>query len=278
MFPSFQPCYVFPTELAQYSLPTPDINGDIIPLVFLASNIIDEACGRIDGDGNGSLVFTTYTSRILMQTRNRNLFEIPMKPVSAVTPDTVAILQAAATGMPWALPDCPASSGNFAYTGVIGNTLSAFTGSLSGIVSASGRYGYTRQDMSIAYPDLWAMINPLNLLTMFGGPAPWIAIDITQTDYDSKTGECWPPVGLQLQRYSEVLMSYNSGFNPLKMPSTIKTVCAAIVKNAMAKGSGTTAMLSFTMNRSGANARFFNDLIDPRLDAMLTPFKNVRSY
>lgn len=263
----FSPMYIFETELSIYGLPTPDSQPEILNLVQFASYAIDEACGRVDGDGNGSLVFTTYTQRILLQTRNRNLIMLPLKPVVAVDQTTITALQTAATG-----------NFNSYYTGVVPNVLAQPNGQLSGIVSASGRYGYTRQDMSIAYPDLFAFINPLNLVTMFGGPAPWVPIDVMNTDYDPKTGEVWVPAGLQLQRYSEVLMTYNSGYDPRAMPGAIKRITAACVKNILAKGAGTTGMRSFNLGRSGANAAFDEQIIDPVLDRLLTPFKAVRAY
>jgi hypothetical protein len=266
----FQPMYIFPTELTAFGLPTSDIQSDIQNLVGMASSLIDIHCGRVDGDGLGSLVYTTYTQRVLLQTRNRNLIQLNAKPIVGLLNSTVAALQAQASGAP--------ASGNYFYTGVQANTLNAPNGALSGLVAASGRYGYGRQDLSTAYPDLYAFINPLNLVTMFGGPAPWVAIDITNTDYDSKFGEVWIPAGLQLQKYSEVIMQYNSGYDPNAMPNAIKYVCAAMVKNALAKGDGTTAMLSFNMAQSGANATFANSLIDPTLQSFLQPFCSVRCY
>jgi hypothetical protein len=269
LLPTFQPMYIFPWELQSFGLPTPDAVSEITGLVQLASSLIDEACGRLDGDGNGSLVYTTYTQRVLLQTRNRNLCQIPVKPISVVPSGTMMELQL-----------LQSASGNCFYTGVQANTAySQLTGQLTGLVAASGRYGYTRQDQSIAYPDLFAFINPLNLVTMFGGPAPWVSIDITQTDYDPKTGEMWPPAGLQLQRYSEIIVTYNSGWDPRQMPWAIKFVTASIVKNAMVGGNATTALRSLTLGRAGAGATFFQQgLIDPTLDVMLAPFKAVRAY
>ena len=270
MFPPFVPMYVLPTELNQFSLPTPDVQDDILNLVQLASTLIDTACGRIDGDGNGSLVYTTYVQRTLLQTRNRNLVQLNAKPISPVSSSTIADLQALAASGTADFPNCY-------YTGVLPSPASpGFGGSLSGLIGVSGRYGYTRNDMSMAYPDLWAFINPLNLVTIFGGPAPWVAIDITQTDLDPKTGEMWIPAGLQLQRYSEILVNYNSGFHPLRMPWAVKFVCASIVKNALAKGDATTAVLSMNLSRSGAGFTMGPMLLDPQLDAMLQPYKTIR--
>lgn len=267
MIGAFMPCYIFENELTAFGLPTPDVQGDIMNTVQFASSLLDGECGRIDGDGNGSLVYTTYTQRILLQTRNRNLVMLAAKPVVPLTPLAVSGLMAQATGT------------NFYYTGVQPNTVAGPTMALSGIIGASGRYGYTRQDMSIAYPDLFAFINPLNLVTMFGGPAPWVPIDITNTDYDPKTGEVCIPAGLQLQRYSEILIQYNSGWDPNNMPRIIKQVTAALVKNALARGDGTTGLMTLSMGRGGPNATFQRGgLLDPTLDAMIQPYRTVRAY
>ena len=265
-YPQFTPQYLQVSDLPTYNLPDQSDQPDILTLVQMASSIVDEACGRIDGDGAGSLVYTTYTERILLGSNNRNLIYVGQKPISTVDAGTVATLQAMA-----------ASGTNYTYTGVVPNTLKAYDGTLSGIVGASGRYGYTRADRSMAYPDLFAFINPLNLVTMFGGPAPFISIDVTNTDYSSKTGEVWIPAGLQLQRYSEILIQYNSGYNPLSMPAPIKHVCASITKNLLAKGDATTALIRMNVS-GGADVGLGPDVIDPVLDRMLMPYKTIRAY
>lgn len=277
---AFMPCYILPSELSFYGLVGSGCTGDAmvadtVAMVQFASTLIDEACGRMDGDGNGSLVYSTYASRILVQVSNRNLIEIPQKPITAITPTVINDLQNMAAsgtfnGQPF----------NCWYPSDLQpNTITVVsTGQLSGIISASGRYGYTRQNISLAYPDLFAFINPLNLVTMFGGPAPWVSMDVSNTDYDFKTGECWIPAGLQLQRYSEVWLTYNSGFDPRNIPRGIKFATAALTKNLLAKGGGTTGLQSFTLSRAGANMMMLPEVIDPTIDAMLAPYKNVRTY
>lgn len=262
----FSPCFIFENELENYGLPTPDVQPDIMMLIQMASSLIDIECGRVDGDGNGSLVYTTYAQRLLLQTRNRNLVVAPMKPLVAVGADIVAQLSASG------------ASGDFNpyYTGFQANTVQGPVG-ISAFLGASGRYGYTRQDMSISYPDLFSIINPLNLVTMFGGPAPWLPMSLGNLDYDILTGEVWIPAGLQLQRYSEVLFVYNSGFDPRWLPPAIKHVCCALVKNALAKGGGTTGLTSL-MVQGSANVGMLQQLIDPTLDVFLAPFKNVMAY
>jgi hypothetical protein len=270
----FMPMYIPPEEFGAFGLPcATDVNCNTAGLVQFASAFIDEECGRIDGDGSGSLVYSTYVQRVLLQTRNRNLLTLAMKPIVAVPVETVDALKALAETM---------SSADVVgfqpfYTGVQPNTFNGYNGTPSGFIAASGRYGYTRQDRAVGYPDLYAMINPLNLVTMFGGPAPWVPVAAEMIEYDPKTGECWIPAGLQLQAYSEIMAVYNSGYDPRKMPYQIKFVVAGLVKNAIARG-GVTGITSMSFGKLGASYSYFQDLLDPMLDRMLTPFKTVRGY
>jgi len=281
---SFQPWYIWPNEYAQYGLPTSPLtaSGAIVPqpdidnLVMLASITIDEHCGRIDGDGNGSLVYTTYQERLLFQAPGRNLTMLPIKPIVGITPATIASLQA-----------LDASSGSWSgmlginsyYTGCLPSIYTLVsTGQLSGIVACSGWYGYVRRDQSQTYPDLNALINPQSLVSLFGGPPPWIAVDCTNLDYDAKTGQLWVPAGLQLQRYSEIWVTYNTGYDPRNMPKQIKLACAAIVKNLMAKGGGTTGMLSANLGRAAFNVTMTQDIIDLNVQRLLRSFVAVRAY
>lgn len=275
----FSPCYIFESELERYGLPTTADVPDIMNTIQLASALVDTECGRVDGDGNGSLVFTTYTQRILLATRNRNLVMVNAKPIVGL--DAGLLAELAASGAVQAASGLAgynsASGENFFDTGALQNTILRATGQLSGIVACSGRYGYTRMDSSIAYPDLFAQINPLNLLTMFGGPAPWVPVDVGNIDYDNKTGECWIPAGLQLQKYAEILITYNAGYDPRYMPRTIKQITAALVKNALAKGDGTTGLINMQVGGGSANYSMQAKLLDPTLDAMLQPYRTVRA-
>lgn len=276
--PSFQPWFVWPSEYAQYGLPpSPTTLGpgvippqpDIDNLVKMASLHIDEYCGRIDGDGNGSLAYTTYQERLLLQSPGRNLVLIPVKPIVAVTQTTINALIAADVAI----------SGNSYYTGCLPSTVTlTSTGQLSGILACSGWYGNVRRDQSMMYPDLNAITNPQNLLTLFGGPPPWIPVDLTNLDYDAKTGQLWIPAGLQLQRYSEIWITYNAGFDPRNMPKQIKMACASVTKNLMAKGSGTTGITSATLGRASFNVVLTPDIIDDNIKRLLRSFVTVRTY
>jgi hypothetical protein len=264
---AFQPMFVFPSEYAYFGLPGTSDQPDIDNLVQMASSMIDEYCGRTDGDGNGSLVYTTYAERLLFQAPGRNLTLLPLKPVVALSVDTIASLQA-----------LDAASGGFYFTGVQPSIYTLANGQLSGIIACSGRYGYVRRDMSQTYPDLNALINPQNLISLFGGPPPWIPVDCTNIDYDAKTGEMWVPAGLQLQRYSEVIILYNSGYDPRNMPRLVKSATAALTKNLMAKGSGTTGITAQSLGRAAFSVTLSPDAIDTNIQMMLKSFKTVRAY
>ena len=261
----FGPCYLAITDLAAFGLPTPDSQPTIMNTVQMASMMIDEACGRLDGDGNGSLVFSTYTQQLYMSPNN-NLVMLPQRPLVGISSNTITELTALAS-----------ATGNNFYTGVLPSTVMMADGNLSAILSCSGRYGYGRQDLGGGFGDA-AFLTPATLLTAYGGPAPWIPIDIVDATYEPKTGELWLPAGLLYARYSEIKVTYNSGFDPRTPPIGIKFVCASTVKNLLAKGDGTTGMRSFTLSKSGANATFDSAVIDATLDAMLGPYKTVRAY
>jgi hypothetical protein len=275
--PNFTPWFIFPSEYAQYGLPpspTTLAQGQVAPqpdidnLVQFASSLIDQHCGRCDGDGNGSLVYTTYQERLLFQAPGRNLTMLPMKPVAAISTATAAAIMA-----------LDAASGGYYYTGFIPNTIyTNFSGQLSAVLACSGRYGYVRRDQSQTYPDLNALINPQNLISLFGGPPPWIAVDLTNLDYDPKTGEVWIPAGLQLQRYSEIIITYNSGYDPRYLPRAIKQACAAVTKNLMLRG-GVTGIQGQSLGRAAFNVTMTpGGVIDGDVERLLRAFVALRAY
>jgi len=267
--PNFQPWFIFPQEYQSYGLPTNVSQPDIDNLVQFCSGIIDVHCGRTDGDGNGSLVYSTYQERLLMGSPGRNIVTLPIKPIVAVTAATIATLMG-----------LDAASGTSSYfTGCLPSTITnQGSGQLSGILACSGRYAYTRRDQAMSYPDLNAIINPQNLMTLFGGPAPWIPVDVSSIDYDFKTGEAWIPAGLQLQRYSEIIITYTTGYDPRYLPKLLKNATASLVKNMMLRGSGTTNILSQSVGRAAFNVTVTPDIVDPNLVRMLQPFCVTRAY
>lgn len=258
---AFQPRYIFESELGDFGLPTRDDQPNIMSLVDGASSLIDEACGRTDQDGNGSLVYTTYTQRTLIP-QGRNIFRVFFRPLAGVDATTQQNL---------------AASGQNYYTGFTPNSIYTGNGSvLSPIISASGRYGYSRRGSQMTYPDLNYGANLLQIASFFGGPPQFTPIDVTMIDYDPLTAECWVPAGLYLSQYTEVAITYNSGYHPQRMPRGIKHACAALIKNFLTRGGGVTALKSLSTGR--VNASFTDDMIDPTVDRYLQPFKTVIGY
>lgn len=261
-FPQFTPCYLLESELSRYGLSSASCQPNIMQMVMTASMLIDEECGRLDNDGNGSLAFTTYAHKTYLSNRNRNLLQSPVKPLVAVSQGQIS----AATGALASITGGLAGMNPF-YTGVQANTQIGFDQMLSPIVGMSGRYGYPRQDFAVGYPDFFSVLNPLTLVSIFGGPAPWVPIDVGQVSLDKKTGEIWVPAGLQLQSYSELLIVYNTGFDPLNMHPTIKAATAMVVANMLQRPS--TGITSINLKLSGLTTTYTQDLIDPVIKKML---------
>lgn len=264
MAADFQPRFLDTSEFKAFGLPDATQEPTIVTLVERASTLIDESCGRVDTDGCGSLVYTTYVERILLP-QGRNIFRLAFRPLVAVDDATVASL--AASGSQSTKP-------NYYYTGVQPNEqFRVGTTTLSPLISASGRYGYGRRSQQNVYPDLNYAANVLMIASWFGGPPQFTPIDITNCDFDPKTGEVWVPAGLYLSQYTEVAVVYNSGYDPRHMPRAIKHACALIVMNMLSRGGGATGLKSFQAGK--VSAQFVTELIDPTVDAMLQPFRVV---
>lgn len=275
----FRPRYVLANELALYGLPDSSTGASILSLVDAASSFIDQYCGRTDGNGIGSLVYTTYAERILFQARNRNIVRLSFKPMIAVDATTVNNLSASANA-PLSNPSGdPLLSTNWMFTGVQANTVVTPTTALSPILGASGRYGYGRRSEFAIYPDLNYGMNLLQVASFFGGPPTWTTIDVSQIDWDaqSQSGEVWVPAGLYLSQYTEMMIIYNSGYDPFNMPAAIKQSCAALVKNFLSRGGGTTGLK--TLSAAGTvNVTFWEELMDLTVQRWLEPFKNIIAY
>lgn len=259
----FQPRFIQKTELKSYGLPTEDEEEDIIALVESASTLIDQHCGRQDSDGNGSFVYTTYHERINL-TSGRNILRLSYRPLVAVTLSVRNELQAL---------------GDYFYNGPLEPNGVFKQGStnpvdLSPIVSFSGRYGYKRRGDLTGVQDPNYGFSLLQVVSTFGGPPQWTPVDVNLTDWDTQSAEIWLPAGLYLTNYSEIDIRYNSGFDPRRLPSVLKQACAAVVKNALARGGDTPGLKSI----SGAGRiglAFSDELIDPTTDRRLTAYKTV---
>lgn len=268
---SFQPRYILPNELTTFGLPSAAQYPNIINMVDEASSMIDDSCGRVDTDGNGSLVYTTYAERLLLPV-GRNLVRLTFRPMVAVSASTLSNLAASGAA------NIQNGDLNCFYTGAQPNTLTVGTSStISPLLSASGRYGYARRGQQAIYPDMNYGANILQVAAFFGGPPQFTPIDITMCDFFATSGELWIPAGLYLSQYTEIFVSYNSGFDPTNMPRQVKHACASLVKNFLARGGGATSVTDLSMGYHGIHASFTPDLIDSNIDRLLQNFRTVRA-
>jgi hypothetical protein len=146
---------------------------------------------------------------------------------------------------------------------------------LTPIISCSGRYGFARRGQQQVYPDLNYAANILQIASFFGGPPQFTNVDVTMIDFDPRTGEIWLPAGLYLSQYTEILIAYNSGFHPLKLPNALKHATASLVRNLLARGGGATGLKGFSAGR--IRAEFTDDLIDVNIQNMLQAYRTVRT-
>lgn len=262
----FQPRFIEEDNFTSYGLPDKTQVPDIVTLVERASTMIDEWCARTDVDGQGSLVWTTYTERLGLPV-GRNIVRTSFRPLAAVDVNTVNKLIASGSVL---------NEPNYYWTGLQPNgSYRAGSNTLSPIISASGRYGYARRGQQQVYPDLNYAANVLQIASFFGGPPQFTPIDVTSVDFDPRTGELWFPAGLYLSQYTEVLMSYNSGFSPFALPNAVKHGTASLVRNLLSRGGGATGLKGFQAGR--IKAEFTDDLIDQNIQNMLQAYRTVRS-
>jgi hypothetical protein len=273
----FAAAFLFPSEYTAFGLPTSSDQPDIDNLILSASSMIDEFCGRTDGDGSGSLIYTSYQERIMSQSPGRNIFYLPHRPVVAPDATQQALLMASG-----AAATASGATTQPYYTGFLPSTANLLlpdgTTGLSAILGAFGRYAFPRRDTYPLSNDPYSYVNPLTIITLFGGPPPWIGVDCSNLDYDPQTGEIWIATGMWLERYTEVVFAYNSGYNPLALPYKLKQACADLVKNMMMRGSGTSGMRSFNLGKSGISATFDPDMIDDNIKRRLQAFVTLRVY
>src|ERR1051325_4764456 len=193
----YQPRYIRETELKKFGLPGADEQANIMALVDGASTFIDEWCGRVGVDGEGSLAYSTYVERKTLPPQ-RNIIRLSNRPLVAITASVRADLAASA------------DAGQIGYyTGFTENTtyrgsLDGPTTQLSPIIAASGRYGYGRRSVQNVYPDSNYGVNPLMIAAFFGGPPQFTGIDVGTIDFDPRTAEIWIPAGVYWSQYTEV--------------------------------------------------------------------------
>ncbi|MDE2103027.1 MAG: hypothetical protein KGL39_37630 [Patescibacteria group bacterium] len=262
---AFQPRYVFENELATFGLPMIAQQPNILNMIDNASTLIDEYCGRLDGDGHGSLVYSTYVERLLVPD-DRNILRLMQRPLVVVDQGTVNALGASGS-----------VAGNNFYTGVTANSQTLANGHVSVLIGASGRYGYGRRSGIMVYPDLNFIANSLQIASFFGGPPQWTQVDLSLIDFDPRTAEVWVPAGLYLSHYTELVVVYNSGYDPRQMPAAIKHACADIVKNALAMAAGVGVLKSISTG-GALSMSFGDDLIDNNVKRKLRNFVTVLAY
>jgi len=275
----FQPRFLMQNETAGFGLPDGNRQPNILALVDGASTLIDQYCGRTDGWGQGSLIYSTYMERITLQARGRNITRVSFKPMVGIDANTVNTLIASANA-PINTDLNPCLNKNWFWTGVQASTLSnpAIPGNtLSPILGASGRYGYARRSEFAIYPDLNYGMNPLMIASFFGGPPGFTPIDATKIDVVGDMGEIWVPAGIYLAQYTEIVIVYNSGFHPFFLPTPLKQACAMVVKNMLSRAGGVSALRSITAAGT-ANVSFTPDLIDSNIANILDYFKNVIAF
>lgn len=270
----FRPRYIAPDELEVYGLPDTVTQPNILALVDAASIFIDEYCGRTDANGQGSLVYSTYEERILLQAVNRNIFRLTFKPLAVLPPSTQSLLVASAAQVQG---NDPLESVNWYYTGFQANTVVTPSTSVSPILGCSGRYGYPRRGAQAIYPDLNYGMNLLQVASFFGGPPQFTVIDPTAIDFDTGTGELWVPAGLYMSQYTEVVVAYNSGYDPTNMPRAIKQACVGLVKNFLARGGGTFGLKSISVP-SSVNYTFTENDLDAITARYLEAYKTIIAY
>ena len=276
---AFAPRYILPNELSRYGLPDQTDQSNILSLVDAASSLIDQYCGRTDGSGQGSLAYTTYAERILFQARNRNIVRVSFKPIVPLDASVVNNLVASANAPLTDPTGDPLLYTNYFWTGCQASTITTASLGLSPILGASGRYGYGRRSEFAVYPDLNYGMNLLMVASFFGGPPNWTPIDVSMIDWDnmSQSGEVWVPAGLYMSQYTEMMIIYNSGYDPLNMPPAIKQSCAALVRNFLARAGGTTGVKSLTAAGT-VNVMFSDELIDETIQRWLNPYMNIIAY
>lgn len=277
---AFRPRFIQPEEIPLFGLPDADNQPNILALIDAASILVDGHCGRTDGNGQGSLVYTTYAERLLFQAAGRNILRVSFKPMVAIDATTVAELQASASApLPTQFKSQPLLYTNSYWTGCQANTQVRPDGSLTSIIGASGRYGYSRRNSAAVYPDLNYGMNLLMVASYFGGPPGFTPIDVTAIDWDQQTqsGEIWVPAGIWMSQYTEMICVYNAGYDPRNLPPPIKTATSQICRNFLARGGGVGALRSI-QGQGMVNYQLMDSDIDPNTDRILEPFKNVIAY
>ena len=102
---------------------------------------------------------------------------------------------------------------------------------IANMPAGTGRYGYQRRG-----DDYGTSVDTFNLLAVmstFGGPPAWEVFIPDSNNLNPDTGEVWIPAGILLSYYTDVRMSYVSGFTYDSLPGAIKIATAQLVGAVM---------------------------------------------
>lgn len=134
----------------------------------------------------------------------------------------------------------------------------------SAIVGINGRY---------ARPRRGEMVNESlsEIVSAFGLPGQWTAIDPTLVDFDPATGELTLPWNVLGLPYNEVQVTYTAGLATIG--DDVKSACAQIVRNAQA-----TPALNASMSKIDTmQVKYFSSsLIDETVQEWLKPYVAYR--
>jgi len=140
--------------------------------------------------------------------------------------------------------------------------LSAVAPATSPVVSARVRYGEARRGEMYNFAELAS-----DVARAFSLPGTWTDLDPASFDAFADTGEITLPANPLGLAFNEVEITYNAGLAVL--PSSVKTACAQIVRNAQATP-------ALTVQRSRIDTMqmmyFADSLLDADVRRMLAPW------
>jgi hypothetical protein len=138
--------------------------------------------------------------------------------------------------------------------------LAVAAGASSPLVGVRVRYGRPRRGEQ---PDPFRE----QIAWAFSIPGSWSALDVSNMDINTATGELTFPQNFLGISYNEVEVTYTSGL--VSIPDAVRFACAQIVKNAQA-----TPALNVKSSRvDTVQMQYFSGvLIDPQVEALLRPY------
>jgi hypothetical protein len=142
--------------------------------------------------------------------------------------------------------------------------------SIRRLVSAVGRVGYSRRGDSqgALSPQAYGIVTSVS---QFGGAPLWQIINVGVSDIELDKNQVWTPMGVLMTPYSEVRMSYISGFPIEGLPFAIKRATANIAK-AVSESPASSSVSVFKAGEVQME-RFLSTIIDDDMRAMLAPYR-----